>query len=309
MFDENKSYGVELLTSNGSVMTEYEHTNEPHNAVEARKNSRYRIKLHNKTNKRALFVVSVDGISVADQKPAGVDSTGYIVQANDTAIIEGWYMDDKTVADFVFTMDEKESMSSISKDGDVKNGGVIGIMVFEEKQSHRNYEDLMDVLTKIKDIHPHTPYPNPWENQPWRSSPWDGKYPKRDIVWYGSKATDSKQNVVTRAISCSPDDVLHYNSDGGISYSSLENLDSDNFNAWTGAGNDRNQNSSFEEFEKDSDPDSVLLLYYGNIKTLKRKGFIVDRYTNKSKKVVDPFPTWNKSKLYIPKDKRITSYY
>ena len=89
----------------------------------------YEIRVSNRGSRRIEAVISVDGLSVVNGRPASERSTGYIVEAHGQVVIKGWRRDRDTVAAFTFT--EREN-SYAARMGNRENLGVIGLMAFEE---------------------------------------------------------------------------------------------------------------------------------------------------------------------------------
>lgn len=84
-----------------------------------------------RTNLRYEVVVSVDGLSVMDGKPASTAGRGYIVTAGQQLVIPGWRMSASGAAKFVFS-DVCGTYGELMGHGS-KNVGVIGAAVFVEK--------------------------------------------------------------------------------------------------------------------------------------------------------------------------------
>lgn len=85
------------------------------------------------------MIPSVDGLSVMDGKPAGRKSGGYVVGPHQTLDISGWRIDDNTVAEFGFGLQNQsqnktyvEELKAMGVDVSTKNQGVVGFMVLEE---------------------------------------------------------------------------------------------------------------------------------------------------------------------------------
>jgi hypothetical protein len=70
--------------------------------VEGRDGSEFEIEFVNNNAHDVEAILSVDGLSVTDGKPAGSDSTGYMVPARGRVRIPGWTLDSKQVANFFF---------------------------------------------------------------------------------------------------------------------------------------------------------------------------------------------------------------
>lgn len=123
------NYSMRVLV-NGKAATQYTHDGDVY--LEGRPGSTYELELRNNTSQDAEFVVSVDGLSIIDGKPAGAGSTGYIISAWQTARIKGWKVDSDIAAAFKFGAKAK-SYAALSDDGDVQNTGVMGLQVFPRK--------------------------------------------------------------------------------------------------------------------------------------------------------------------------------
>lgn len=113
----------------GRPITEYSH--DAQTFVEGRGGSEYEIELRNHTWQRLEAVLSVDGLSVIDGKPAGAQSQGYLVEGRGTIRIPGWMVNAQTAAKFAFSSMSQSYAEQSGGDG--RNNGVIGAMVFREK--------------------------------------------------------------------------------------------------------------------------------------------------------------------------------
>lgn len=117
----------------GRPITEYTHQGQQY--VEGRSNSQFEIEFKNLNPFRIEAIFSVDGLSIIDGKEAGTQSSGYLLEANETLRIPGWKLTDQQVAAFVFS--GKQGSYATQMTGTSKNNGVIGVMVFKEKTIHR----------------------------------------------------------------------------------------------------------------------------------------------------------------------------
>jgi len=150
-----QNYEVQI-TVNGKPLREYFHEGKYY--VEAREGSEFQIKVKNNSFQRIVAIPSVDGLSVLDGEEASYNSRGYIVDAYDSVIIDGWRTSDNDVAKFYFTKDgDAYSVKSGKGKG---NLGIIGVVIFPEKA---NYQ-FVDVWSTTKEYT--SPKINPW----W---PWD----------------------------------------------------------------------------------------------------------------------------------------
>lgn len=125
---------------NGRPISEYPH--ESMVWVEGRKNSKYSLRLMNKTISRFLAVISVDGLSIMDGKSASLkESGGYVVPAWGEIEIPGWRLDQEKVAAFTFADLAKSYASSISEEAS-NNVGVIACALFQEQFSYNTLEGV-----------------------------------------------------------------------------------------------------------------------------------------------------------------------
>jgi len=92
--------------------------------------ARYRTVIRNATTARFEIVASVDGLDVIDGKPADPNRRGYIVDAHDTLIIDGFRTSDAAVAAFRFGKVADSYAAQTSGD---RNVGVVGLAVFSER--------------------------------------------------------------------------------------------------------------------------------------------------------------------------------
>jgi len=114
---------------NGTPVTVYSHKGQEF--IEGRKGSEYILQISNQNARRVKAVVSVDGISVIDGKPAGSHSTGYIIDPYKGIDIDGWRISNDTVRKFVFD-DVEKSYASRAGNSEA-NVGVIAMRLYQEK--------------------------------------------------------------------------------------------------------------------------------------------------------------------------------
>lgn len=89
----------------------------------------YEIRITNYGPRRITAIVSVDGLSVINGRPASESQPGYIVNPGSSVRIKGWRRDMETVAAFRF---EDREHSYASRSGRPENIGVIGLIAIEE---------------------------------------------------------------------------------------------------------------------------------------------------------------------------------
>jgi hypothetical protein len=95
-----------------------------------RMGAEYQIRVANYGPRRIAAIVSVDGLSVINGKPASESSPGYLVDAYGSIIIDGWRRNLEKVAAFRFV--EREE-SYAWRMGPPDNIGVIGLVAIKEE--------------------------------------------------------------------------------------------------------------------------------------------------------------------------------
>ncbi len=123
------NYEVEILV-NGHPVKEY-FWNNGRVYIEGRKSNNFSIRIKNNGWKRIVAIPSVDGLSVMNGKDAKFNSGGYIINGYSSITIDGWRTSEKEIAKFYFT-DPEDSYAERTDNG--KNLGVIGIVIFREKE-------------------------------------------------------------------------------------------------------------------------------------------------------------------------------
>jgi hypothetical protein len=92
--------------------------------------NRYSVELRNRTERRILAVVSVDGVNVLSGDTAAVSQAGYVLSPQQAYAIAGWRKSLDEVASFYFT---PLVHSYAARTGRPANVGVIGVAVFCEQ--------------------------------------------------------------------------------------------------------------------------------------------------------------------------------
>jgi hypothetical protein len=90
---------------------------------------RYSVRVINRTARRILSVVSVDGVNVVSGETAAPDQTGYVFAPWQSYDIAGWRKSNDEVAAFYFTALPDSYAARTGRPGEV---GVIGVAVFRE---------------------------------------------------------------------------------------------------------------------------------------------------------------------------------
>ena len=90
----------------------------------------YNVQLVNRSDRRVLVVLSVDGVNVITGDRANYGQSGYVLEPYQTAEIDGWRKSMQHSAQFYFT---SVPDSYAGRTGRPDNVGVIGAAVFTEK--------------------------------------------------------------------------------------------------------------------------------------------------------------------------------
>ncbi|WIH05157.1 hypothetical protein KHF85_01070 [Xanthomonas translucens pv. graminis] len=90
---------------------------------------RYALRLTNRSDRRVLVVLSVDGVNAVSGETASSDQRGYVLAPWQSTEIAGWRKSQREIAQFVFT-DLADSYAA--RTGRPDNVGVIGMAVFDE---------------------------------------------------------------------------------------------------------------------------------------------------------------------------------
>jgi hypothetical protein len=138
---------IELLVG-GQPLPSYPGSGSITRYVESPASGTYEISLRNPSPHRVLAVLSVDGLSVMDGQPASDQSGGYVLGPYQTTTIKGWRRTDTEVAAFAITPvtgSYSEQMGFGSR-----NVGVVGLMVFHEKQVMRSGPSVKQVMDSME---------------------------------------------------------------------------------------------------------------------------------------------------------------
>ncbi len=95
---------------------------------------KYAIRIANRTGRRVMAVVSVDGVNVVSGATAATSQAGYVLGARQSYELNGWRKSLDEVAAFYFTALPD---SYAARTGRPQNVGVIGVAVFREHQPPR----------------------------------------------------------------------------------------------------------------------------------------------------------------------------
>lgn len=316
------NYEIDVLV-NGRPVKVFNHKGD--SFIEGRRGSVFELKVTNNTWNRIEVVASVDGLSVINGEECGPESEGYIVPAKESIVIPGWKLPNNKAAQFVFE-DKREGYSNQVGKG-TNNVGVIGFMVFEEKE-------------EVKPISvPNNPYPQPYP-QPYPvpypvPTPWRRRdYWTTDDIWYSSNSTgdapprfgtttcgsvkgmtsgsplrETAQNACSENSTLSVDDdsIVTMTCDDIIGVSNMMCGSAEPFELGTGWGKEINHNVSVVEFtRKDKfNPTKLLTLFYDSKKGLEARGIqVVKTKKKKVNQLPNAFPTYNNTGCKPPKNWR-----
>lgn len=112
----------------GITLTTHAHHGRLYVAGES--NHQYELRIRNRSGRRVLAVVSVDGVNVITGETASERQSGYVLDPYGFTRIEGWRKSLDDVATFYFTNHRNAYASRTGRPNDV---GVIGVALFEER--------------------------------------------------------------------------------------------------------------------------------------------------------------------------------
>lgn len=116
----------------GRKATEFKSPMDFQTYIEGRDASEFEIEFVNNNSVDVEAILSVDGLSITDGKPAGSQSSGYMVPARQRVTVSGWTLDKASVAKFFFAGAKGGSYAEQVGE-DSRHKGVIGAKVFGRK--------------------------------------------------------------------------------------------------------------------------------------------------------------------------------
>lgn len=271
----------------------------------------YAIRLYNNSSKRRFAVVSVDGLSVMDGKPAKRDGNGYVLRPYETLTIPGWRRSASEVAAFEFTANEG-SYSEAMGHG-TRNTGVIGVVVYDEKPKRRAQPFVRRRFVRR---------PPPW----WVYWPYtiewdevvdiietignDQSHSGTTTIYSASDSTDIKDasfgiNSVLASTTCSiGGDPSNFSSGNfsssdtfaakGITRTSATlptaSADAEDVDLGTAYGQATEFNTSSVYFDRADKPCLEIVIRYGTAPRLQRFGVPVEQAMASVPSTPDPFP-------------------
>jgi hypothetical protein len=131
---QSRGYSLELIDENGAALPTFISGRRTY--VLGALGKRYSLRLRNTTGQRVEMVASVDGRDVLDGRPSDWGKRGYIVNPYDQVTIDGFRLNNDSVAAFRFS---SVGRSYAARMGDARDVGVIGVAVFPERLQPRVY--------------------------------------------------------------------------------------------------------------------------------------------------------------------------
>jgi hypothetical protein len=266
----NKETTLKVCVNGRSVRT-YEKDGRTY--IEGRKNTEYTLKITNPYYRRVLAVVTVDGLNTISGEHGDENDRGWVIGSRETLEIKGFQVDGDTAGAFKFVSKE-DSYAEESGTADT-SAGVIGVTIFDEKQTYRNYVPL-NIKPSKYDFPPHY---------------LDGS----SITWTdntGNEGSEFYRSLYDQpaVMACSVDST-HSNEAVMGSISTKVS----NFDLGTGWGNSVSQSVTSVDFERGGVLDRGAV-YYASKPALKKMGVKFDKPRNRVSKLPDPFPSNTYSK-------------
>jgi hypothetical protein len=259
--------------------------------IEGRRGSEFTLKFKNNTSSRVLAVISVDGLSVTDGKPAGKHSDGYVCGAWQTIEIPGWKLNSNKVAKFEFQPqgDRKpktyvEELAAEGFDVDTGNQGVIGVMVFQEVV-------VIPYTTNVH--HYHHQYPTTLCDTTF--------VPTFNMMSVASGTVETQiANFSSAAVQPQFSSAVQPQN---VNFSGVQGLNSSSnefalASLGTAFGEEENFKTQQIDFKRQEKAVWTGLIFYDTRSNLQKMGIIFDTYL----KTPNAFPSMNEG-CYIPKSK------
>jgi hypothetical protein len=266
MKDQSNPFELNILIG-GRPITEYSH--ESNVFVEGRKGSEFEVEFKNRSSKQVLIVPSVDGKSVFDGKPATPSSQGYIISPYGSIRIPGWTLDNNAVAKFTFEDKDKSYSAAMTQEGQAVVSGVIGVIVFEEKEKP-------NTTTVIHHHHPYPVYPSP-TSFPRSPTNW----PYSGPMWSSGDVTCSSE--MTKSVFRGANTSATLSASCSNSAEPTDTASDTSFDMGAGFGPQTSFKTTSVAFQRGSIL-CTMILYYDSRKNLEKRGIQVakkdQRYLN-----------------------------
>lgn len=263
MWNSTREYRVSVLIKGRKPAAEVEHGGVTY--IEGREGTNYELELENRSSGRIMFIPSVDGLSVIDGKPAGMNSPGYVVGPHETVRIPGWKVDGRTAAEFVFGAIGKNSTYAEQTGQDPANQGVIGCMIFREKIAYtpRSY-DNKKFWSGPSDLPPLELYKHAI-----RSTPMMGSLAASGTLMNSSTVTLPVGNLSTPTYG------------GDLIGEACSAPDAGLGTGWGDAVDFKTSKTTFEK-ENPKVANSVFMIYYDTLSNLRYMGVPVEKFRGSS---------------------------
>src|ERR1700687_244612 len=121
-------YSVEIVDEGGNLLPTFEHSGRTY--VLGALGQRYLLRVRNRSGQRIEVIASVDGREVIDGGPGSWSNRGYIMGAYQDVNIDGYRLNQASVAAFRFSSVPRSHASQM---GDGRDVGVIGVAGFGER--------------------------------------------------------------------------------------------------------------------------------------------------------------------------------
>lgn len=214
---------------------------------------RYSIQVVNRTGRRILAVVSVDGVNVVSGETAAPDQTGYVLSPWQSYPVAGWRKNANEIAAFYFTALPDSYAARTGRSRDV---GVIGLAVFRE-----------------------------WR-PPGRPYPYSHPHPRRMEGASGpASAASERERTESPAASADMSGAEAARSERSASAAPLQQREK----LGTGHGEREHSVVTFTDFRRATPhPDEVISIHYDRLENLVARGIVPPvRYADPR-----PFPGW-----------------
>lgn len=280
----NAPYTVTVEDASGRELPVYHHGGRTY--ILGSWGARYNIRVENRTARRIEAVVSVDGRDVVTGRMGDyVNGRGYLVEAYDSVVIEGFRQSLDQVAAFRFT-DPADSYSS--RMGTPENVGVIGVAIFPERQRR--------IARAVPRPRPR-PKPVPY-NRYGRLGTGSGRTRSANPnprAMPGS--TERRESAAAEAPASEPArkrsaDALLHNGYGGEAYADDSDRSFRQQNLGTQYGESRESQVHEVEFQRANSrhPSQLISLHYDDRQGLIARGIDVDRSYRYSRYAPGPNP-------------------
>lgn len=269
MYNISAEFGLKVLIK-GRPVTEYKHI-DGNIYIEGRSGSEYELEFTNSSTGRVMIIPAVDGLSVIDGKPAGLNSGGYVVDIAESIKIPGWRLNQNEVAKFEFGRVGKSY--AVQGGHDATNVGVIGLMVFRDGKPFNPYEYFHKT--------------RPWDTDPKPYDPYKDIPPRPGPIWYEGGQYREPPMMSDSTVRST------YSNTGPVQVTASNSLESSQ-NVGTGFGGVQWFKTTGTRFEKrdPNNPDEMMVIFYDNARGLEKRGIVVERKKYRSP---DPFPTYIQS--------------